>query len=101
MAAFLSAGVINVGGSLKSVEKRYSNDQVGPLIGDGWVQYSSVVASGSPPAEPGVYLGSINPVFKERLMQNLWVKLPQESPNLWVIFFQNIGFPKVHPLEIQ
>ncbi len=34
-------------------------------------------------------------------MQIFWVNLSPESPNFWVIFFQNIGFPKAHPPETQ
>jgi hypothetical protein len=34
-------------------------------------------------------------------MQNFGVNLSPESPNFWVIFFQNIGFPKADPPEIQ
>ena len=41
------------------------------------------------------------PVFRRRQMQILWVNMTMESSNFWVIFFQNIGFPKVDPPEIQ
>jgi hypothetical protein len=34
-------------------------------------------------------------------MQILWVNMTMESSNFWVIFIQNIQFPKVYPPEIQ
>jgi len=41
------------------------------------------------------------PYFSELQTLISWVNLPLESPNIWVIFFQNIELPQGDPPEMQ